>query len=430
MSAIIFLAAALAGEPPAGFRSLFNGKDLNGWSGRTDVWKVENGAIVADTPGLKQNEFLTTAKRYRNFVLQASFRLVGGKGNSGIQIRSDRIPNDSEMIGYQADVGDGYWGALYDESRRNRVLSAPKGDASERLDKALKKEGWNRYLIRAAGTRIQLWINGAMTVDYTEKEDKIAPEGLIGLQVHSDRNPVRVEFKDVFIQELPAVRSAEEAKTGFLFHAFSHAGTTVGYTVYVPEKYSADSTTQWPAILFLHGSGERGVDGRTQSAVGLGPAIAARADFPFIAVIPQARQTWKAGSKDSEAALGALADAQKRYRVDPDRIHLTGLSMGGHGTWELATAKPELWASATVVCGFGDAAAASKIGKLPIRMYCGDKDMPRIVESMKAISTALEAKGGDFKMTWYPGVGHNSWDAAYNDDELYRWMAQQRRPAH
>src|SRR4051794_38131860 len=115
-------------QTPAGFTPIFNGKDLSGWNGNKDVWKFENGMIVAETPGLKQNEFLATDKPYHEFVLRATFRLVNGNCNSGVQFRSVRMPNSSEMIGYQADLGDGYWGCLYDESRRNKVLMGPRGD--------------------------------------------------------------------------------------------------------------------------------------------------------------------------------------------------------------------------------------------------------------------------------------------------------------
>src|SRR5687767_1873962 len=116
-------------EDPPGFKSLFNGKDLSGWNGNTELWKVENGAIVAESPKQAKNEFLVTDKSYRDFVFKASFKLKDGYGNSGIQFRSIRRPGDTEMIGYQADMGaPDWWGSLYDESRRNKVLMGPRGD--------------------------------------------------------------------------------------------------------------------------------------------------------------------------------------------------------------------------------------------------------------------------------------------------------------
>lgn len=109
--------------PPVGYQSLFNGKDLSGWEGNREIWRVEGGTIIGEAAkGLDKNQFLATTRRYQDFSLVLQFRLVGGRGNSGVQFRSERIPNHHEMIGYQADVGEKYWGCLYDESRRKKVL--------------------------------------------------------------------------------------------------------------------------------------------------------------------------------------------------------------------------------------------------------------------------------------------------------------------
>jgi dienelactone hydrolase len=415
--------------PPTGFTSVFNGKDLSGWNGRTDVWKVEDGVIVAQTPGLKQNEFLATDKSYRDFVMRAKFRLVNGYGNSGIQFRSQRIPNNSEMIGYQADMGDGWWGALYDESRRNKVLKGPKkGSAEEqKLLAALKRDGWNDYMIRAMDDRITLAINGVTTVEYREPDAKIAREGVFGLQIHSDPKPVRVEFKDVFIQELPLAEPMSPGKTGFLFDEVDIDGGKTRYVVYLPKGHEPNGGTNHPGILFLHGAGERGTDGSLPIKVGLGPAVLARPDFPFVVVFVQAERTWRGGSPDAQRALKVFDEACKKYNVDPDRRHVTGISMGGNGTWEAALARPDQWATATVVCGFGDAAQVDKVAHLPMQLYCGDKDMEFIVKGMQGIEASLKEKNADVKATWYPGMGHNSWDDAYNTDSLYQWMLSQRR---
>ncbi|HVJ80429.1 MAG TPA: DUF1080 domain-containing protein, partial [Planctomycetia bacterium] len=176
-------AKAEDGKPQAGFVSLFDGKTLDGWEGQAEIWKVEDGCIVGSHQGRRNNEFLTTKKRFNDFVLKAKFHLVGGKGNSGIQFRSERIPNDPEMRGYQADIGEGYWGALYDESRRNKVLAAPKGKTLDAFNKALKKDGWNDYQVRCMGNKIELSINGVVSVDYVEKDAKIPADGLFGLQI-------------------------------------------------------------------------------------------------------------------------------------------------------------------------------------------------------------------------------------------------------
>lgn len=181
----VFLLPALAHaqtvEP--GFSPLFDGKTLEGWNGNLKHFRIENGAIVGGTLKAKipNNEFLTYKKEFGNFELRLQFKLLGKGANAGIQVRSQRIPNHHEMIGYQADLGDNYWGALYDESRRRKVLAGPK---KEVVEKVLKREDWNDYTIRCEGKRIQLFINGQQTVDYTETDPKIDLTGLIGLQIH------------------------------------------------------------------------------------------------------------------------------------------------------------------------------------------------------------------------------------------------------
>jgi len=186
-------------SPEEGFVSIFNGKDLKGWEGDLKLWKVVDGHLVGDSPGIKKNEFLATEKTYSDFELRLEFKLHKGVGNTGIQFRSKRDPSSSEVSGYQADVGEKYWGCLYDEHRRNKVLV----QAPPELEKSLKKDEWNTYLIRAEGDHITLKINDVTTVDYKEQEpaDKIARSGMIAVQVHSG-GPLKVEFRNLRIKEL------------------------------------------------------------------------------------------------------------------------------------------------------------------------------------------------------------------------------------
>jgi hypothetical protein len=175
-------AAAQQAETQAG-KPLFNGKDLDGWEGDQKWFQVQDGAIVGGNLQQKipHNFFLATKQQYSDFELTLEFRLRGEGTNAGIQLRSRRIPDHHEMIGYQADLGQSYWGALYDESRRNRILAAPD---REQLAKVLKPEDWNRYRIRCEGRRIQLWINDLQTVDYTEQDQSLEQTGLIAVQIH------------------------------------------------------------------------------------------------------------------------------------------------------------------------------------------------------------------------------------------------------
>ena len=185
----------VAEEP--GFVPLFNGKDLADWEGDLKLWKVEDGMIVGDSPGIKQNEFLATRREYGDFELQLEFRLKDGVGNSGIQFRTKRVPDSSEVEGYQADIGEKYWGCLYDEHRRRKVLAGP----DEKFEATLKKGDWNRYVIRAEGDHVTLKMNDVVTVDYREPDAAIPRTGIIAVQVHSG-GPLRVEFRNLRIKEL------------------------------------------------------------------------------------------------------------------------------------------------------------------------------------------------------------------------------------
>jgi len=185
--------------------SLFDGKSLAGWEGDVKkTWRVEDGAIVGGSleTTVPRNEFLCTTKSYGDFELKVTFKLLGDrdKANAGVQVRTKRIPKHHEVIGYQADIGQGYWGALYDESRRNKVLAGPD---KKLLDKVGKHGEWNEYRIRCEGPRIRLYLNGTLTVDYIEKDDKVERAGVIGLQVHGGAK-AKVLYKDVTIEELGA----------------------------------------------------------------------------------------------------------------------------------------------------------------------------------------------------------------------------------
>ena len=189
-----------AAEKPV---SLFDGKSFRGWEGDTNKsFRIQDGAIVAGTLEAKipRNEFLCTTRNYTNFVLRLKFKLVGKGANAGVQFRTKRIPNHHEVSGYQADMGDpSWWGCLYDESRRNKILAQSDKDA---VNKVLKREDWNDYEIRAEGKRIRLAINGLQTIEYTEADPKIEDYGVIAVQIHSGP-PSEAWYKDISIVELP-----------------------------------------------------------------------------------------------------------------------------------------------------------------------------------------------------------------------------------
>jgi hypothetical protein len=194
-----FVTAALAAEDSE-FQSLFDGRTLSGWEGDESIFRIEDGAIVGGTlkAPIARNEFLCTRVEFGDFELRLRFKVLGVGANGGVQLRSRRIPNDHEVRGYQADLGDGWWGSLYDESRRNRVLA--KADPAV-VEKALKRDDWNDYTIRCQGRRIRLWINGQQTVDYLESDDRVEQTGVIALQIHGGAAS-EAWYKDIRINRL------------------------------------------------------------------------------------------------------------------------------------------------------------------------------------------------------------------------------------
>ena len=202
------------------------------------------------------------------------------------------------MSGYQADIGVGWFGKLYDESRRNRVLADAKPEAVA----TVRKGGWNHYAIRAMGDQIRLSLNGVTSVEYREDDPKVARDGKIAVQIHAG-GPIEVQFKDVYIQPLPIPTADDSTEPGFHLRTLKGAEGDRKYSVFIPKGY--DGSKAFPAALFLHGSGERGEDGVMGAQVGLGAIINANPDdFPMIAVFPQARKTWQADSDDARAAPG------------------------------------------------------------------------------------------------------------------------------
>ncbi len=197
---LLSTASLPAGEPAP----LFDGKTFAGWEGNTDtVWRIENGALTAGSLEKKQekNDFLATTKRYTDFELTLQWKLEGTEGfvNGGVQFRSERIPDHHEVIGYQADLGAGYDGALYDESRRKKILAGPSPELLEKVRRPVGE--WNDYRIRAEGPQIQLWLNNVQTVDYTEADPEIPLAGIIAVQIHGNAKSI-VQYRDIKIREL------------------------------------------------------------------------------------------------------------------------------------------------------------------------------------------------------------------------------------
>ncbi len=247
--------------------------------------------------------------------------------------------------------------------------------------------------------------------------------------------------------------SAQGTPTGFLDRVATQKGQSYRYQVYVPVDY--DASRPYPVVLFLHGAGERGADGLLQTHVGIGAAIRQnRERFPFLVVFPQARPNGLWVGDIADQALKALDQTIEEFNVDRRRVYLTGLSLGGHGTWYVAARATGRFAAIVPVCGFvalprsdmpaenkarllaenpfaalSDPyqAVASQIRNVPVWIFHGGADTVVSVEESRRMVQALKALGADVKYTEYEGVGHNSWDKAYAEPELISWLLSKRR---
>jgi predicted peptidase len=199
---------------------------------------------------------------------------------------------------------------------------------------------------------------------------------------------------------------------------------TMKYLLYLPAKY--DQQESWPLMLFLHGAGERGDDLELVKKHGPPKLIEAGQQLPFIVVSPQCprNRRWE------PFELAALLDeVVEQCKVDEDRIYVTGLSMGGFGTWSLAGYQPDRFAALVPICGGGQPIVARLIKPVPTWVFHGAKDPVVPVEQSEEMVEALKKAGGTVRFTVYPEAGHDSWTESYANPELYEWLLQQKRSA-
>jgi predicted peptidase len=244
---------------------------------------------------------------------------------------------------------------------------------------------------------------------------------------------VAIALFTLVLAGLPAGRAADAPPGGLQSRVFTDAeGKTHPFVIFIPAPAANPAGSKPPVMLFLHGSGERGANNLDQVMAGIGPALWKRkAKFPFVVVMPQCRAgaSWQPENPDIAWALGMLRQVQAEFGTDPDRVVLTGLSMGGAGTWALAAKDPSAWSAIVPMCARPEAATATTFAaaRLPIWNFCGDKDQPATVAANRAMSEALAKAGAVARYTEYPGVPHNCWDNAYGTDELFTWMLAQAR---
>lgn len=199
---------------------------------------------------------------------------------------------------------------------------------------------------------------------------------------------------------------------------------TVRYLQFLPQQYKADGPA-FPVILFLHGSGERGTDIEVVKKWGPPSIVEKQADFPFIVISPQCppNQGW-----DARVMVPLVDHVCKTLNADADRVAITGLSMGGRGTWDTLVLAPNRFSAGVPLCGPGDISTAEKLVHIPIKAYVGAKDTQRVVDGMTELTNAIKKAGGkQVEFTIYPELGHNIWSDTYAKPELYEWIKQQKR---
>ncbi|MEP7376976.1 MAG: prolyl oligopeptidase family serine peptidase [Chitinophagaceae bacterium] len=196
------------------------------------------------------------------------------------------------------------------------------------------------------------------------------------------------------------------------------------YLLYLPDGYLNDTIKKWPLLIFLHGSGESGTDLNKVKVHGPPKLIDQGKKFPFIIVSPQAPPNtgWRA-----EILKSMLDDLKRKYRVDNDRVYLTGLSMGGFGTWDLSQKFPDEFAAIAPICGGGDDSRVWKLRHMPVWCFHGAKDDVVLPAESRKMVDALKKYNSNVRFTLYPDANHNSWEPTYNNDSLYTWLLAQKK---
>jgi len=208
-------------------------------------------------------------------------------------------------------------------------------------------------------------------------------------------------------------------------HATMHVTYDYDFLLQLPEAYGkAGRDQRWPLVLFLHGLGERGSDIQRVKTHGLPKLVEQGRRFPFILISPQCPddEWW-----NILALEALLAHVQKKYRVDPDRIYITGISMGGYGTWALAQRHAERYAAVVPICGGGEVRHARELRDLPLWAFHGAKDFTVPIKRSQEMIDAIKAVGGSPRFTIYPDGGHDVWDETYANPELWNWLLAQKR---
>lgn len=226
-----------------------------------------------------------------------------------------------------------------------------------------------------------------------------------------------------YVQTCDAQSSERQAATRLTLTSDGET-TEMNYLLYLPPDYETNEA-EWPLLLFLHGAGERGDDLELVKIHGPPKMIAQGRDFPFVVISPQCPEDEIWSIKTLHALINEVVET---HRIDNSRIYVTGLSMGGYGSWGLAYTYPDLFAAAVPICGGGEPEKAPLMKEIPAWVFHGAKDTAVPLQRSQDMVDALEEAGGEVRFTIYPEAGHvGAWENAYGDPELWEWLAKQRR---
>ena len=353
------------------WHSIMPGEDLSGWHATPGgSWALEDGVLVGRSEKKdKRHGVLLTDQRYHDFTARVSYK--AHQGNSGLYFRVSKVKGAVGVHGFQAEIDpERETGKLYETGGRANVAKPnPK-----MLEKALKKNDWNELTVTAIGRRVAVALNGRRTVELHDDPGRLS--GHLGVQLHGSQD-MHVEFRSIDV--LRRVMAQKVPGTGASGYAFERRiylhtdaesrGQPRAYRVLEPENPKPGQ--RYPLIFFLHGAGERGTDNAKQLThfPEFMAQEAQRKVFPCFVIAPQCRPgkrwvetDWSKSTgepmqpprSEMQVAIAILRRALTELPIDQDRVYLTGLSMGGYGTWDLAARFPELFAAAAPICGGGD----------------------------------------------------------------------------
>ncbi len=446
-----------------GFVSIFDGKSLNGWhvSAQTGhsrasenrsggKWMIEDGAIVGSQDIPANGGIILTDKTYADFEVIVEMQNDYGP-DSGLFLRSnDRGQAYQYMVDYHdkgnlAGVyGEGLSGGIH---HRNFDLGAEPTDFTIKPEAAFpcpvtadqwkalwKHGGWNQLRARIVGNppTVTTWINGVRFTEFTDTEKRHTDSGMIALQVHGggDFTQQFVRYRGVKVKTLPAIKVANPTpgkQVGQSFQSVYAPLETTNYFLFLPNDYGK-TNEKWPLLLFLHGAGECGPDLEKVKIHGPPKLVETNpGDFPFVVISPQAENFGPYVDRWNPKLLVELVDhVAGKYAVDPDRLYVTGLSMGAYGTLRMLAHYPEKFAAALPICGGAWLHYGEPLARIPLWIIHGDADGAVPVEYSTQLVKAIRDKKGQPRLTILENVGHDSWTQTYANPEYYQWLLSHR----